>query len=335
MSYLDEELEALEQLSGTHEVAITFAIDEAGYLDRCCPSEPCGRTFKVLVDDEAKFTSEVCCIYCGHKDESDAFATDEQNRHILETVGEFEEQRYHIAMTEAARRTNAKPPVETAYATITETVSISARSPRPVVPPAAWDLMRLVVTCTSCHCRFAALGGCFFCPACGHRSPDLAFEQSIANVRSSMARLDALQAAVGKDDAAVLTGKLVEADMQTLVTVFEAFAKDAFRRMAPTIAMPQGVFQRLADGSALWQANGGRAYDRLLSTNELSELGRYFQQRHALAHGNGIVDQRYLDRSNDTTYALGQRIAVRRETVLRMAALVEKLAAGMREDSPQ
>jgi len=56
----------------------------------------------------------------------------------------------------------------------------------------------------------------------------------------------------------------------------------------------------------------------------------YFQQRHLLAHKEGVVDQGYLDKSNDRRYSIGQRIVVKAADVRRLAELVGRLGENLR-----
>jgi hypothetical protein len=49
----------------------------------------------------------------------------------------------------------------------------------------------------------------------------------------------------------------------------------------------------------------GMGYEDLLTSVEMADLLRLFQQRHLLAHCEGIVDQDYIIKSGDTTYAVG------------------------------
>jgi hypothetical protein len=85
-------------------------------------------------------------------------------------------------------------------------------------------------------------------------------------------------------------------------------------------------------GSQLWLSAGGTAYSAILGAQELADLTRLFQQRHLLAHQEGMVDQAYISRSGDPTYIIGQRLIVREDAALRLADLLEKLVAGLRAD---
>jgi hypothetical protein len=89
----------------------------------------------------------------------------------------------------------------------------------------------------------------------------------------------------------------------------------------------RNAFQKLYGGSDLWEAVIGVTYAKLCGDASLKKLQVYFQQRHLLAHQQGIVDQDYIDRSGDTTYQVGQRLAVRDSAVREFAELIEKLGA--------
>jgi len=58
-------------------------------------------------------------------------------------------------------------------------------------------------------------------------------------------------------------------------------------------------------------------------------LQRYFQQRHILAHKDGIVDEGYRQKTGDRQYQSGQRLVIKESDVLRFTNLVEKLATAL------
>jgi len=79
-------------------------------------------------------------------------------------------------------------------------------------------------------------------------------------------------------------------------------------------------------GSDLWKAEIGHSYVDLIGQAKLDQLKIYFQQRHLLAHQQGIVDQDYIDRSGDKTYATGQRLLIRDSVVREFADVIEELS---------
>src|SRR4051794_18496217 len=117
------------------------------------------------------------------------------------------------------------------------------------------------------------------------------------------------------------------------MTAFQRFADASYPRL-PGYEMPsrRNAFQNISEGDQLWSAAGGTSYSAILDGRELADLQRLFQQRHLLAHSQGIVDADYLAKSDDKTYTVGQRLVVREPAVKRLADLVEKLAAGLRAD---
>ena len=336
MDFLKKLASELERRAGTRRVPVQISLDEAGYLDRTCPHEPCGRGFKVLFADDSKFGEVAWCVYCGHEDRVPSFGTEAQGNHGTAVMMDDAAALFHDAMRAAA---DASPRSTRTYGgkhaslTITEEVSIPDHRAPARIPPTAWAVMRVEATCGECGCRFAGIGGCFFCAACGHRSPELTFEETLRRMRDALSKQHELEAAIGTDYAADIMTKMAESDVQSLVTAFEAFAKDSFPRLAPLAPAPRrNVFQNLAQGSELWTRHGGRAFDAIIDLAEHAELSRFFQQRHVLTHGNGVVDVAYLSTTADPTYKVGQRLAMQPRHVLRMAELVEKLVAGLRAD---
>ena len=85
---------------------------------------------------------------------------------------------------------------------------------------------------------------------------------------------------------------------------------------------------------AMQRRNGvsGKHYADYLTAAEMSDITRLFQQRHLLAHTDGMVDQDYIMRSGDSSCAFGQRIVVRENSVRELLAILRKLTDGMSKD---
>jgi len=210
-------------------------------------------------------------------------------------------------------------------------------APTLIVPINAAEELRQKFTCEHCGCRYLSLGAAFFCPACGHNSAESTFSQTIEAVQKSLAALPAIREAVlaaADADAARNTAReILESSMGRLVGAFQRLAEVLFDRIPvpTTTRRRKNVFQNLTEGSALWRATTGKGYEDLLTPAEMADLVRLFQQRHLLAHCEGIVDQDYINKSGDTTYAVGQRLVIREGTVSRLAELVTKLTEEMRK----
>lgn len=219
---------------------------------------------------------------------------------------------------------------------ITISMSYKPGTPTLIVPIGAADVLRQKFTCEQCGCRYSSLGAAFFCPACGYNSAESTFSQTIETVRKSLTALPTIRESVQADaDADVAQNTvqgILESSMGRIVGAFQRVAEVFFDRTPAAKAMRtrKNVFQNLTDGSALWHKATGKRYEDFLTLAEMADLLRLFQQRHLLAHCEGIVDQEYITKSGDTTYASGQRLVIRDVAVSRLAELVTKLVEALR-----
>lgn len=116
------------------------------------------------------------------------------------------------------------------------------------------------------------------------------------------------------------------------MTAFQRFAESLYDLCPNARAARRNAFQSLGEGSDLWFAAAGKRYSDYLDTAEMNLLSRAFQQRHLLAHTQGLIDQDYITRSGDSSYRPGQRLVLRQSAVREAVALIEKLASGMAAD---
>jgi hypothetical protein len=213
------------------------------------------------------------------------------------------------------------------------TMKVDNRPQHVLLPPAAAEPMRLKITCPECACRYAVIGAAFFCPACGHNAAELMFTLSLGGIRNTLDALGAVRAAISDRDTAETTTRLIiENGLQNAVTAFQRYAEALYARHPSAPAARRNAFQNLTEGSDLWTVAFGKQYSAHLNVGELAVLARAFQQRHLLAHTQGLVDQDYITRSGDTAYRSGQRLVVREAAVRECLNLIETLAAGMAAD---
>ncbi len=190
--------------------------------------------------------------------------------------------------------------------------------------------MALKIACPSCACRYAVIGAAYFCPACGHSAAEQVFEQTFAGIKATLGALDHVRAAMPDRDTAENTVRVfIENGLQNAVTAFQRVVEVMFSDLPAPPKARRNAFQNLTEGSSLWQQATGQGYDAHLDASALDRLGRAFQQRHLLAHREGLVDEEYITKSGDPRYRPGQRLVLRAEA----AELVEKLVTGLRSDA--
>jgi len=205
------------------------------------------------------------------------------------------------------------------------------------VTPQAAELMNQEFVCEKCECKYSAIGAAFFCPACGHNSALSMFSSTVQSVRNTLSYVNKMQSfletATTKDTAIDTIRLLLEHCMIKLVTAFQCIAEAYFLRLPQfaTVKLTKNQFQRLRESSMLWRNAMDIGYEELLSASEFADLLILFQQRHLLAHTQGIVDEDYIAKSGDNTYSLGQKIVVKEGAITRLANLIDKLAKELDE----
>lgn len=325
------ELKKLDKFS----LAISIPLDKDSYFDRRCPSEACQADFKVLMEDWKQKVSDtqVFCPVCREEAQSTEWNTPDQREYIRQVGINHIRGIIGQALSQDAQDFNRRQ----RPGFINISMSYKPGTPVMIVPISAAEELRQKFTCELCGCRYLSLGAAFFCPACGHNSAESTFSQTIEAVQKSLAALpairEAVQAAADADAARNTTREILENSMGRMVGAFQRIAEALFERTpaATTTRHRKNVFQNLTEGSALWCAATGKGYEDLITSAEMADLLRLFQQRHLLAHCEGIVDQDYINKSGDTTYAVGQRLVIREGAVSRLAELVTKLTEEMRK----
>ena len=314
-------------------VRITVALedDPDGYIDQMCPSLECKFRFKIYGDDRKKKEDDeaMFCPQCGHTDRAEEWFTPEQQRYLEKAAFAHVDRRITRAMKIDARRFNRQQPRN---GFVRMTMSIKGQPKSFALPPTATEPMQTKIECSKCSCHYAVIGAAFFCPACGHNDARQMFYLSLDSRLRALDQTPKLRADISDRDTAEDTVRmLVEHTLQHAVTAFQKYAETLYQGFAKTKEMRQNVFQHLADGSDLWHSATGKQYSDYISDAELATLTLAFQQRHLFSHNNGIVDQRYLERSGDTSYQLGQRIVLQEKRVREYIYLVRKLASCMEE----
>jgi hypothetical protein len=331
------EIKRLDIMQGV-QIPIKIPLDQKGYLDRRCPHRECSADFKVLfVDWRGKVPDNVaCCPKCGKRTTPQDFNTPSQKQYIQQTAKAYAAKQVQGALRRAAGRTRPQK-FGGGLLSFEMRVSYRAGALPVVLPIEAENILRQDFECEGCGCRYSTIGACYFCPACGRNSAIKDFEQTVATSLKAVDALNdirnALASKYGPDAAADVSQQILEDQIENLITAFQRITEALFQRLpnAASYKCDQNLFQRLDDASALWQQATGRDYASLLQAAELAELGTMLQRRHKLGHSQGMVDQRYVDKSGDSTYAVGQRLVINTQQVHRLADIVRKLVDGLRQ----
>ncbi|WP_282027616.1 hypothetical protein [Ruegeria faecimaris] len=314
----------LERLGRTREISVPIEPDTEGYLDKECPSESCLFSFKIHDDDWSNIVrdEELICPSCGHV----APAKSWHPRAQVEAARDYALGTITNSMNKAMRAdAAASKGRRNSNSFLSITLDVKGGRDAVLVPVAAAEPMRLRTACEDCGCRYSYVGAAYFCPSCGANSASHTFTQTLNTIRTATGLGETLRITLDPDEAEVMIRTLLEKAIQDTVMSFQRLNEQLYQRHCGKIAR-RNAFQNLDAGSDLWKEEFGHRYVDLISRTKLDQLRVYFQQRHLLAHQLGIVDQDYIDRSGDKSYAVGQRLLIRDTAVLDFADLIEELS---------
>lgn len=312
-------------------ISITIQSDEKGYFDRECPNEDCLYTFKVLMKDwkEKVSGNEVHCPMCGHIDTSDKWWTKEQLKCMQDIAAGWAlnqiQERLDKSLKKLANSTRHNKYVRITYKPGKRVSFIN----NPIGQREEWETE---ICCKKCGMNYSVIGSAYFCPCCGHNSAVSSFNVSLNSIKKMLDSLQEMKSMFLEkydlDTAETMCRNLIESSIGDMVSAFQKFASCKYEEVS---GLPSRVndFQIIDKGSQLFENATGKKYDDWLSTEELNYLKVMFQKRHLLEHNNGMVDQKYIDNSNDTSYSVGQRIVVKDKDAYALLDVLRKLGEGL------
>ncbi len=317
----------LRRLAALQQIEVPLDRDADGYADKECPAEACLFQFKIHSEDWKNIVrdEEVFCPSCRHTAPANSWYTTAQIEAAKQYAFGTVVNRLNGAMRADAQASKRR---QKPGAFLSITLDVKGGRDAVLVPVAAVEPMRLRAICENCGCRYSFVGAAYFCPSCGKNSASHTFLQTLATIRTAAGLGETLRSTLGPDEAEVMTRALLEKAMQDTVTSFQLLAEQLYEARTGKTAR-RNAFQSLDAGSELWAAELSASYEQLLDAAAVQRLRVYYQQRHLLAHQQGIVDCEYVSRSGDTSYAVGQRLVIKGSAILEFADLVERLGTAL------
>ncbi|MDO8828366.1 hypothetical protein [Methylophaga sp.] len=304
---------ALEKLTS---VSIPIESDRKGFIDKQCPNEACEFLFKVHHEDWSNLFKDeaVWCPLCRHQDPADQWFTKAQVEHSVGQAKKVVENTIHNALISGADKFNRKQSKHQ-FLSVSMKVTGGKKSIY-ALPAEAVEEMELEIECESCNAHFSVIGNAFFCPCCGENSVTQCYSDAIRKIRSKKNNIEIIKAALtdvaGLDEAEITCRSILESCILDGVTAFQKYCEGLYSKYGKP---PFNAFQRLDQGSRLWKDAVNCDYDDWLTNKELELLNVLFQKRHLLVHSDGIVDSKYIQKSKDNSYVVGQRIVIKNDDV--------------------
>lgn len=313
-------------------IPVTFTSDEKGYFDRECPNENCLYTFKINMDDWKEKVSDdaVHCPLCGHIDTSDKWWTQEQlsAMHDLATnwAHSYIQDELNKSFKKLANSNRGNKFIKITYKPgrkITFTNNPIGQSPE-------WEQE---IQCPHCQTRYSVIGSAFFCPCCGSNVIETVFDDALDSVEKMIEALPEMEkvfeTSYGKDKAVSMGRSMLEGSIGDIVSTFQKYAETKYSVLSNK-SIRINDFQIVEKGSTLFKEATGKGYDFWLSDSELLKMNTMFQRRHLYEHNGGIVDEKYIQKSHDNSYKIGQRLVVRKDEIIVFITIVKKLCEGLK-----
>jgi uncharacterized Zn finger protein (UPF0148 family) len=321
----------IERLNGLS-VSVPMECDEKGYIDKQCPSEKCTFIFKVNREDWINIFKDeaVWCPLCRHEAPANQWFTSEHAEHAKAEALSLVRGRIDNALRSGVEQFNHSQPKNSLISMSMEVQGSIKRTH--IIPAQAAEAMQLEITCEKCNSRFAVIGSAFFCPACGYNSVKQTYSDSLRKIKAkrdnaSLIRSD-LSKSIGKDEAELIYRSLRETCLSDGVVAFQKYCEGLYATFGETSF---NAFQRIEEGSRLWQEAIHKSYSDWLTDEELAILKILYQKRHIFAHNEGIVDAKYIKKSGDISYKEGQRVVVSDQDINQLLCYLEKLGFGLKE----
>lgn len=324
-------IKEMERLNGQR-VSTEIQADEKGYIDKQCPSDECEFIFKVNEHDWGDIFKDeaVWCPMCRHEAPAESWFTKAQIEHAKEEALAVVQGRINNALCSGARKFNRRQPKKSF---VSMSMKVSGGSYRThTIPAEVADLMQLEIQCEECSSRFAVVGSAYFCPGCGYNSVTRTFSDSLRKIQAKKDNVDlvrrTLSDSVGADEAELTCRSMLETCITDGVVAFQKYCEGRYFQFGDA---PFNAFQRLDQASSLWEQAIQKSFGDWLAAEEITRLSILYQKRHLLAHNEGIVDERYIEKSGDSTYKPGQRIVVREHDIEFLVTALKKLSEGIEQ----
>lgn len=288
---------------------IFVASDAQGFFGHECPV--CEGYWR---SEAAIARWDTTCPYCGLRDGAHRFMTPGQRRFIealcMRTIKAFQSEKdgeFGIDMDQTLDtvKTQGEPP------------------PFYYADQSQQHLYR----CEACNERDDILGRFGYCSTCGTRN----------DLQELTATIEGLRTRTRERLAA---GEPVDPAVPDSVSAFDSMARQYAKQLAARVPMMPSrrtVLETASFHNVKARAEDFRAwfgidlFDGLDATDQ-ALIHRMFLRRHVHEHNGGVVDQKYLAESEDTSVRLGQALREQSEDVFKLLGLIGKMARNLHRD---
>ena len=300
-------------------INLEIPTDEKGLMGRKCPHRDCGKYFKLKPGTVQKGEIPCHCPYCGFTGDSGDFLTPDQREYVKAVALNYASEEIHKMLK--ACEFDYKPSGGFGIG-----ISMKATgSPQRFHHWYREKELETDVVCDRCTLVYAIYGAFSFCPDCGSHN-------SLTILRKNLEiaeKLLTLAAAQEREVAEHLVGDALE----NIVSAFDGFGREICRVAAPKSALPGAAedvrFQNLVGARGRLQKLFGFDLMSFVPKADWDFACRCFQKRHLLAHKMGVIDDDYIQATQDPTAVVGRKVQIKPDEVKRLRQVIGQLGENL------
>jgi hypothetical protein len=290
-----------------NQMSVSLKADGDGYLGRECPVESCQGYFKIAPGTGVAGAIPCHCPYCGHSGENQDFTTKEQLEYAKSMV--FRRVTDAVHQDLKSMEFNYQP-LRGGFG-IGVSLKVTQGPSHPIQHYREKQLETEII-CDACTLRYAIYGVFGWCPDCGvHNSLQILTK----NLELAGKEL-ALAASVDRELADHLIGDALE----NVVSAFDGFGREICERAGTEIR-----FQNLPGARKNVQSAFGFDFADTLEVGQWEIACQVFQKRHLIAHRMGVVDEDYVQKTNDASAIPGRKVRISHDEVESATAITNAL----------
>ena len=294
---------------------------DGDYIGRQCPARGCKKYFKVKTST-GSLTRTCTCPYCGTTASPQSFHTKDQVEWGKSVV--FREVEEEVYKSLRSMEFEVKPPRGGFGVGMSMKVQ---RGPRPRVRTYREKKLETEVTCSSCQHEFSIFGVYGYCPCCSKYN-------DLANLLQNLEVIEKMLSLVEEQDDEGTRTTLLESALEACVGKLDGWGREATRialDKKESSDTSKGIsFQNLTGAAKNLRTKFDIDLHSLLEDEELQSLNRLLQKRHLVAHRSGVIDQRYVDATNDHSVPVGRKVRITCDEIRSVLPVISKLASSVK-----
>ncbi len=299
---------------GRNPMTVAMPTDEDGLTGRECPNPTCLGYFKIKFGTGLKGEGLPChCPYCGHTEGHDHFWTQAQ----LDYAQSLLVKEVQKALAQDVKDWDRKLRSSTRGSFVKLSVNYKGAS-HPIRYYREKQL-ETTVTCDTCTLVYAIYGVFAYCPDCGVHNSLQILKKNFELAEKELAFSETTE---DPDFAAYLIADALE----NAVSAFDGFGRQVCSLNADKSSDPAKAkalsFQSLMKTRQKITTVFGYDLATPLTAGDWDFVVRCFQKRHLLSHTMGVIDQQYIDITQDQQAVVGRKITV---DPLEVRTLIERL----------